>query len=150
MKELPPPPQETPRQTSFWPWPTPTLDALAEAATQRLQKEFPCQSPLTSKVERVYEPHPGLRELMMSTMRDAKKKEDQLRQRLRDRRQRWLRETRGRIREVAEDRETLRTWQHLQLLKEVYKNQQRLVHWLPGPKDPLPVVEICTPENWKD
>lgn len=153
--ELPPPLQETPRQTSFWPWPTPTLDALAEAAAQRLQKEFPYQSSSTKprsppKIERVPEPHHGLRELMTSTMKDVKQKEGMLRQRLRDRRQRWLKETQGRKREAEEDQETLRTWHRLQLLRQVYKNQQRLVHQLPGPEGPLPVVEICTPESWKD
>ena len=38
----------------------------------------------------------------------------------------------------------------LQMLTEMYQTQQRVMHHLPDPADPLPVVEVLDPENWKD
>ena len=38
----------------------------------------------------------------------------------------------------------------LQMLTEMYQTQQRVMHHLPDPADPLPVVEVLDPESWKD
>ena len=45
----------------------------------------------------------------------------------------------------------LRRYQaRLEMLTEMYQTQQRVLHQLPDPEDPLPVVEILSPESWKD
>ena len=45
----------------------------------------------------------------------------------------------------------LRRYQaRLDMLTEMYQMQQRVMHHLPDPEDPLPVVEVLSPENWKD
>ena len=38
----------------------------------------------------------------------------------------------------------------LEMLTEMYQMQQRVMHHLPDLEDPLPVVEVLSPENWKD
>ena len=45
----------------------------------------------------------------------------------------------------------LRRYQaRLDMLTEMYQTQQRVMHHLPDPEDPLPVVEVLSPENWSD
>ena len=44
------------------------------------------------------------------------------------------------------DLHTLRLWCQLQLLQGLYRTQQHLAHRLPTPTDPLPVVQLLTPE----
>ena len=45
----------------------------------------------------------------------------------------------------------LRRYQaRLDMLTEMYQTQQRVMHHLPDPEDPLPVVEVLSPENWND
>ena len=51
---------------------------------------------------------------------------------------------------VSEYFDLRRCQARLEMLTEMYQTQQRVMHHLPSPEDPLPVVEILDPENWKD
>ena len=85
MKALPHLPLETPHQILSLPSPTQTLDALAKAATQRLQEEFPGRLRQPQLMfDQLKEVHLGLTALMMETLKEIGDMENKIRHRLYD------------------------------------------------------------------
>ena len=151
MKALPHLPLKTPLQISSVPSPTWTLDVLAKAATQRLQEEFPGWLRWPQLMfDWLREVHLGLMALMTETLKEIGDMENKIRHRLYNRYHRRLKKSRNPRQDAMTDLHTLRLWRQLRLLQGLYRTQQRMVHCLPTPIDPLPVVQLLTPEHWKD